>query len=87
VGELSWMPSLAVGMKQFLTDAETSIHQSVSGSAPAQVETEQDETAATLSAALALGRKNQTNITLAYDGEFSSDNRLDTVWLRLHLPF
>ncbi len=87
MGEQRVIPSLAAGAKHFLSNTETSAHQSVSGSAPVRVETDRDETAVTLSASLALVQNNMLNLTLAYDGEYTSDTRLDTVWLRLRMPF
>ncbi len=74
-------PSLALGVRQLLTDAEASLVQSVPGAAPVLVRSEQDRTALTLSGSLLLTRTPHA-LSLAYDGDYSPDVQRHSFWLR-----
>lgn len=86
-GQFTFIPSLAVGMKQFLTDAETSVTQSLGGSAPVRVTAGQDQTAFTFASSLVTKQKDNLNLTLAYEGECSRDANISTFWLKLEKVF
>jgi len=75
------LPSVAVGIRQLLTDAETTVWQSVAGAAPVLVESEQDRTALLLSGLLVL-TKTPHAVSLAYDGDYSPDAQRHSIWLR-----
>ncbi len=80
------MPSASVGIHQLLTDGETEVRQSVDGAAPVVVEDQQDRTALALASAVVL-RSRRTALTLAYDGEYSSDIEEHNFWLKFKLRF
>jgi hypothetical protein len=74
-------PSVAVGIRHLLTDAEADAWQSIPGTAPVLVRSEQDRTAITLSGSLTLTGDEQA-LSLAYDGEYSPDAQRHNLWLR-----
>jgi len=80
-GDTRVSPSIAVGIRHLLTDAETNAWQSVPGIAPVLVKSEQDRTALTPSGSLTLSRTEHA-LSLAYDGEYSPDAQRHNVWLR-----
>ncbi|MCX5644467.1 MAG: hypothetical protein NTZ17_07250 [Phycisphaerae bacterium] len=84
--ETSISPSVAVGVRHLLTDDVVSVLQSVNGVNPVVVESERDRTALTLSGALTLARTPHV-LSLAYDGEFSSEAKQHSVWLRYGWSF
>jgi hypothetical protein len=79
-------PSASLGIRQLLTDGEADAWQSIPGTNRVQVECEQDETAITLAGGLVL-RRLWITMTLAYDGEFSSDVQRHDVWMRFKWQF
>lgn len=79
-------PSASLGIRQLLTDGEADAWQSVPGTDRVRVECEQDETAITLASGLVL-RRSWITMTLAYDGEFSSDVQRHDVWMRFKWQF
>ncbi len=79
-------PSVALGVRHLLTDAESTVTQSVPGTAPVLVPSERDRTAMTLSASVVLSR-NQRAVSLAYDGEYSDDAQRHSAWLRYTWQF
>jgi hypothetical protein len=79
-------PSISLGVRHLLTDAETSVRQSVAGAAPVLVESEQDRTAMTVSASLVLTRAPHA-VSLAYDGDYSPNAQRHSVWLRYSCLF
>jgi len=85
-GDMHVVPSVAVGVRHLLTDAESSVWQSVPGASPVLVTSERDRTALTLSGSVAL-TKNGRALLLAYDGEYSDDARRHNFWLRYSWPF
>lgn len=85
-GNMEITPSLAAGLRYLLTDDELDVHQSVVGSGPVAVKSEQDDIAGTVSASVRLG-KNNLATELAYAGEFGDDTSLHTAWVRFHCLF
>ncbi|HNS22131.1 MAG TPA: autotransporter outer membrane beta-barrel domain-containing protein [Sedimentisphaerales bacterium] len=79
-------PSASIGIRQLLTDGETEIWQSVVGADRVRVESDQDETAVALAGSLVL-RRSRSTLTLAYDGEYSSDVQRHDVWMRFKWLF
>jgi len=79
-------PFASIGIRQLLTDGETEIWQSVPGAARVQIEDEQDETAVALASSVVL-RGRRTALTLAYDGEYSSDIQQHNFWMKFRLRF
>lgn len=79
--EVQVTPSVALGVRQLLTDAQASVWQSVPGAAPVLVRSQQDRTALTLSGCLTLTRGPQA-LSLAYDGDYAPSTHLHSVWLR-----
>jgi hypothetical protein len=79
--EVRISPSVAIGVRHLLTDAETNAWQSIPGTAPALVRSEQDRTAMTLSSSLTL-TGDEHALSLAYDGEYSPDAQRHNLWLR-----
>jgi len=80
-GEVEVTPSLSAGVRYLVTDDELDAHQSVAGSGPVSVETDQDDLTGTVSASLRF-RKEQLSTELAYGGEFGDDTTLHSAWLR-----
>ena len=74
-------PSVSLGVRQLLTDDETSARLTIPGAAPVLVESEQDRTAVTLSGSLVL-TKTPHAISLAYDGDYSANAQRHSIWLR-----
>jgi hypothetical protein len=85
-GDVHVAPSVAVGVRHLLTDAESSVWQSVPGAAPVLVSSERDRTALTLAGSVALTQGDHS-LSVAYDGEFSSDTRRHNLWLRFSWLF
>jgi len=79
-------PSLAAGLRCLLTDNDLDIHQSVAGSGPVTVKTEQDDVSGTVSASLRL-RKDRFSSELAYGGEFGDNTTMHSAWLRFNYLF
>jgi len=79
-------PSASVGIHQLLTDGESKVYQSVPGAARVMVEDEMDETALSLATAVVI-RNRRTAVTLAYDGDFSSDIEQHNFWVKCRLRF
>jgi hypothetical protein len=79
-------PSASIGIHQLLTDGETEIWQSVPGADRVRVEDEMDETAVSLATAVVL-RGRFAALTLAYDGEYSSDIEQHNFWVKFRLRF
>lgn len=79
-------PSASLGVHQLLTDGETEAWQSIPGAAPVLVEDRQDRTALALASAVVL-RSRRTALTLAYDGEYSSDIEQHNFWMKFKLRF
>jgi hypothetical protein len=84
--KLKITPAASIGIHQLLTDGETEVKQSVAGAAPVVVEDQQDRTALALASAVVV-RSRHTAVTLAYDGEFSSDIEEHNFWLKFKLRF
>lgn len=84
--KLKITPAASIGIHQLLTDGETKVKQSVAGAAPVVVEDEQDETAVSLATSVVV-RSRHTAVTLAYDGQFSSDIEEHNFWLKFKLRF
>ncbi len=80
------MPSASVGIRHLLTDAESTVTQSVPGTAPVSVTSQRDRTAMTLSGSMVL-TKNRHALSVVYDGEYSPDARRHSVWLRYAWQF
>ncbi len=85
-GEVEVMPSLAVGVRYLVTDDELDVRQSVAGSGPVTVKSEQDEVTGTVSASVRF-RKDQLATEFAYGGEFSDDTTMHSAWLRFRYQF
>jgi len=85
-GDTYIYPILGVGVRQLLTNDDDTVRQSVNGADPFVVESERDRTSLTVTGALTLARKNQV-LSVAYDGEFSSDYDRHNVWLRYGWQF
>ncbi|HPC96044.1 MAG TPA: autotransporter outer membrane beta-barrel domain-containing protein [Sedimentisphaerales bacterium] len=79
-------PSASIGIRHLLTDAESTVTQSVPGAAPASVTSERDRTAMTLSGSVVL-TKNRHALAVVYDGEYSPDTERHSVWLRYAWQF
>lgn len=79
-------PKLNAGLRYLLTDNEQSINQQVSGSAPVSLRSEQDRLSATIGAALQLQRKQQS-VELAYNGQYSEDSSISSLWLKFTSHF
>ncbi|MDI9433289.1 MAG: autotransporter outer membrane beta-barrel domain-containing protein [Planctomycetota bacterium] len=80
------MPSASVGIRHLLTDAESTVSQSVPGAAPVSVTSQRDRTAMTLSGSVVLTKARHA-VSVAYDGEYSPDARRHSVWLRYGWQF
>ena len=79
-------PSASIGVRHLLTDAESTVTQSVPGAAPVSVKSERDRTAMTLSGSVVL-RQRRHSLSLAYDGEYSPDTERHSLWLRYGWQF
>jgi len=79
-------PSASIGVRRLLTDGDSTVTQSVSGTAPVSVTSQRDRTAMTLSGSVVL-RKTRHTVSLAYDGEYSPDTERHSVWLRYGWQF
>jgi hypothetical protein len=84
--EVEITPSLAAGMRLLLTDDELDAAQSVAGSAPVTVRSDQDEITGSLSASVRF-QKEQMAAELAYGGEFGDDKTMHSAWLRFRYMF
>lgn len=80
------MPAASIGIRHLLTDGESTVQQSVPGTAPVSVKSERDRTAMTLSGSVML-TKTRHSLSLAYDGEYSPDTDCHSVWLRYGWQF
>jgi hypothetical protein len=85
-GDVQVTPSVAVGVRHLLTDSESSVWQSVPGAAPVLVSSKRDRTALTLAGSVALAQGSHS-LSVAYDGEYSSDVRRHNLWLRFGWEF
>lgn len=79
-------PSMSIGIRHLLTDASTSVVQSIDGAAPVLVKSAQDRTAMTLGGSLTLTRMPHA-VSLAYDGDYSPDAERHSIWLRYSYLF
>jgi len=79
-------PSASIGVRHLLTDAESTVTQSVPGATPVSVTSERDRTAMTLSGSVIL-RQRRHSLSLAYDGEYSPDTERHSLWLRYGWQF
>lgn len=84
--KLQITPAASVALHQLLTDGESEIWQSIPGAARVQVEDEMDETAVALATSVVI-RSRRTAVTLAYDGEYSSDIEQHNFWVKCRLRF
>jgi hypothetical protein len=84
--KLQITPSASIALRQLLTDGETEVNQSIAGTAPVVVEDKMDETAVALATAVVI-RSRHTALTLAYDGEYSSDIEQHNFWMKFKLRF
>ncbi len=80
------IPSLAAGLRLLLTDDELDAAQSVAGSAPVTIRSDQDEVTGSLSASVRFQKK-QLAAEIAYGGEFGGDTTLHAVSERLRYLF
>jgi hypothetical protein len=85
-GDVEVTPSLAAGVRYLVTDDALDVHQSVAGSGPVTVRTEQDDVTGTVSASVRF-RKEQLATELAYGGEFSDDSTMHSAWIRFRYLF
>ncbi len=85
-GDIHVSPSASIGVRHLLTDAESTVSQSVAGTAPVLVRSERDRTAVTTSGSIVLSQGSQA-LSLAYDGEYSSDTDRHSFWLRYAWTF
>lgn len=79
-------PSLAAGLRLLLTDDELDAAQSVAGSAPVTVRSDQDEVTGSLSASVRF-QKERLAAEIAYGGEFGDDTTMHAAWLRFRYLF
>jgi len=79
-------PSISIGVRHLLTDAEATATQSIPGTAPVLVKSERDRTAMTLAGSVVLS-KSRRALSLAYDGEYSDDTQRHSAWLRYSWQF
>ncbi|MBN2427630.1 MAG: autotransporter outer membrane beta-barrel domain-containing protein [Deltaproteobacteria bacterium] len=86
VSEFILTPSLAAGVRYLLTDDEIDAHQSMPGTAPSTVKSEQDDMTGTVAASLLIG-KGSFSTELAYAGEYGDDTTAHTAWWRLNFQF
>ncbi len=84
--KLQITPAASVALHQLLTDGESEIWQSIPGAARVQVQDEMDETAVALATSVVI-RSRRTALTLAYDGEYSSDIEQHNFWMKFRLRF
>lgn len=84
--KLQITPAASVALHQLLTDGESEIWQSIPGAARVQVQDEMDETAVALATSVVI-RSRRTAVTLAYDGEYSSDIEQHNFWMKFRLRF
>jgi hypothetical protein len=80
------MPSASIGVRHLLTDAESTVTQSILGTAPVSIKSKRDRTAMTLSGSVRLTKGRQA-VSLAYDGEYSPDTERHSIWLRYAWQF
>ncbi len=85
-GNMHVTPSVSVGVRHLLTDAESSAWLSVPGATPVLVTSQRDRTALTLSGSLVVNEDKRA-VSLAYDGEYADDSQRHSVWLRLSWLF
>jgi hypothetical protein len=85
-GDTHVTPSASIGIRHLLTDAESTVRQSVPGTAPVLVKSDRERTAMTLSGSVVM-KKAQHTVSLAYDGEYSSDTQRHSFWLRYGWQF
>ncbi|ABA88425.1 autotransporter domain outer membrane protein [Syntrophotalea carbinolica DSM 2380] len=86
IGEVEMAPSLMAGVRCLLTDSDLSVNQSVAGSGPVTVKTEQDDVAGTVSASVRFS-KEQLSSELSYGGEFGDETTSHSAWLRFYFAF
>jgi len=85
-GDIHVAPSASIGVRHLLTDAESTVSQTVPGAAPVSVTSERDRTAMTLSGSVMLTKARHA-VSLAYDGEYSPDTKRHSLWLRYGWEF
>lgn len=85
-GNVEVTPSLAAGIRYLVTDDELDVNQSVAGSGPVTVKSEQDDVTGTISASVRF-RKEQLATELAYGGEFGDDTTMHSSWIRFRYLF
>jgi hypothetical protein len=85
-GDVHVSPSASIGVRHLLTDGESTVSQSVPGTAPVLVTSERDRTAMTLSGSVALTKARHT-VSVSYDGEYASDTERHSFWLRYGWQF
>ncbi len=85
-GDIHVSPSASIGVRHLLTDAESTVSQSVTGTAPVLVKSERDRTAITTSGSVVLSKGSRA-LSVAYDGEYSSDTDRHSFWLRYSWTF
>jgi hypothetical protein len=69
------------------TGDEIDAHQSVAGSAPITVKSDQDDLTGTASASLLFSMKSNLSMELAYNGEYGDETTAHSAWLRFHYLF
>jgi hypothetical protein len=84
--EIPCTTSLTLGGRYRLNNDDLSVQQSVPGSSPVMVTSDQDRAAATASFSLAL-RKGNISSELAYSGDYSDDNIMHAVWFKFAYAF
>ena len=85
-GDMHVTPAASIGVRHLLTDADSSVTQSLAGTAPVTVESQRDRTALTLAGSVTL-TKLPHSLSLAYDGEYSPDTERHSLWLRYAWQF
>ncbi|HPA14851.1 MAG TPA: autotransporter outer membrane beta-barrel domain-containing protein [Desulfobacterales bacterium] len=86
-GGVLMTPSVAAGVRYLLTGDEIDAHQSVAGSAPITVKSDQDDLTGTASASLLFSMKSNLSMELAYNGEYGDETTAHSAWLRFHYLF
>ncbi len=84
--EIPCMTSLTIGGRYRMSNDDLTVQQSVPGSSPVTVASDQERAAAMASFSLALRKDNFTS-ELAYSGDYSDDNILHAVWLKIAYAF
>jgi hypothetical protein len=79
---LAFEPSIAAGVRQLLSDDETSVTQKVGTNDPFSVNATQDDLSGTVSASLTISKGPGFSTLLSYDGEFGDDTSRHSVWAK-----